>query len=1083
MTEPPALPPAPDDSSSIRRERIHQRLQHLGPGPAALFEDMCRLVDHDFQLNSRSMLIFHLLRELESSVRAVLLPDEARVPREAGAGTAHKKAVEAILAALSIEKTSPAGKAWLKAVGTLQGRAHRRNLEHPQTVDADILERVDSLEGMLDAVLDAFEAHYLASVERLEALADIPEPTTADAQRLRKDFPQNQITWERFFSRLTTPAWLGPLRSAGFFADLPPVTVDDEGNQVSYLRWPASAYLARVAEADPEQVLVIARDVPETDNPFVNLDLVEAALRMPPAKAAKLAPRAATAARRSRELINPLRYAALVAHCAENSDQTPALGLMAALIDEAQSGGRLDEWEYEQILGHYAPRLAESVGLPWLEILADLLDQASGTPEEAASRSGMDMSRTYCPTLEQDRPHPYQLREARLTAAVRDAARRLLTSSRADLHAVLAVLDTYPWLIFRRLRLHVLEHHGDLTPALVSQALSDRQLARDDALALEWLRLARARCEQLEPEHRDVLIQIVREGPHTDTWKESHRRYANEEISDTKLRHLTDTWRRERYASIRPILPSDLQNDLQRLETEYGPADSLDDIKEPFVWTPPSSVSTDELAALNTTELVARVRAFTPSADWFTGQSEGDFAVQLRSAISQQARTHSSRSALFADLDDAYLVAALGGFTDAIRRGEDLDSEALVQLAATATERSASPRTHDILRESAQLLHGMLVRPTAQPIPDLAEAIWRTLTSTLRTTDLPAAGDTDHWSDPRAQALRTMVTWARWRRTHDADFGRLFGVLDELTEPDSLAGSPIADLIVTVVGERFAQLTDLDHDWADRHAYLLTGSEPLARLAWEAYLEVSPNYRPAIELLLGAYRTAASTRTEDGTNRQEHLRIKLGSDILARYWGGLIELDGEDSIIRDYYANSSGEALKQLAWNIASDLRTGPDIPTAVIERVRLWWEWRKAMLAGAPVGPESPERRELLDIPGALVGSGRFPATWCLDQLDDLLQTTGSFGRSTHVFRYLTSIVEDHTGPVLNLLQQCLASPSMDPWLPSLREVDISTLLRTGLQAPEHTILARGIINRAAARGYQQFRSLLTAQPADPAS
>ncbi|MFE3329032.1 hypothetical protein [Streptomyces sp. NPDC059176] len=1031
------------------------------------------------------MLIFHLLRELESSVRAVLLPDEARAPRQQGTatGTGHRDGVKAILAALRIGETSPAGKAWLKAVGTLHGRAHRSNLEHPQTVDADVLERVDGLEGMLDAVLDAFEAHYLAAVERLEALAATPEPTNADARRLRSDFPQNQITWERFFSQLTTPAWLGPLRKEGFFADLPPVTVDEEGNQVSYPRWPASAYLARVAEADPEQVLAIAREVPETDNPFVNLDLVEAALRIPPAKAAKLASRAATAARGSRELINPVRYAALVAHCAENGDQAPALNLMAALIDEAQSGSRLDEWEYDQILGHYAPRLAESLGLPWLEMLADLLDRASGTPEEAARRSGLDMSRTYCPTLEQDRPHPYQLREARLTAAVRDAARHLLTSGRADLHAVLAVLGPHPWLIFRRLRLHVLEHHGDLTPELVYRTLSDRQLARDNDLALEWLRLARARCEQLEPEQRDVLVQIVREGPDTDKWKESHRRYADEEISDTRLRHLTETWHRERYAAIRPILPSDLQNDLQRLETEYGPAASLDDIEEPFFWTPPSSVSTDELAALNTTELVARVRGFTPSADRFTGQSEGDFAVQLRAAISQQARDHSSRCALFADLDDAYLVAALGGFTDAIRRGDGLDSEALVRLAATATERSASPRTHDILRESAQLLHEMLVRPTAQPVPDLAEAIWRTLTATLRTADLPAASDSDHWSDPRAQALRTMVAWARWRRTHDADFGRLFGVLDELTEPESLAGSPIAGLIVTVVGERFAQLTDLDHDWADRHAHLLTGNEPLARLAWEAYLATSPYYRPAIELLLSAYRTAASTRSEDGTDQQEHLRIKLGSGIFVRYWGGLIELDGEDSIIRDYYANSSGEALNRLAWDIASGLRAGPDIPAAVIERVRLWWEWRRKILAGAPGGPESPQRRELLEIPGTLVGSGRFPATWCIDQLDELLQTTGSFGRNPHVFRYLTSIVEDHTGPVLNLLQKCLASPSMDRWLPSQREADISTLLRAGLKNPAHAELSRSIINRAAARGYQQFRSLLSAQPSDPTS
>ncbi|MEV6203225.1 hypothetical protein AB0M64_25115 [Streptomyces sp. NPDC051771] len=483
--------------------------------------------------------------------------------------------------------------------------------------------------------------------------------------------------------------------------------------------------------------------------------------------------------------------------------------------------------------------------------------------------------------------------------------------------------------------------------------------------------------------------------------------------------------------------------------------------------------------ALNTTELIAHVHAFTPSVNRFAGQSEGDYATQLRAAIIQQALAHSPYAALFIDLDDAYFVAVLSGFAEAVRKGEALHSEALVRLAATAAARSATPRTRDILYESAQLLYAVLVHPTAQPVPALAEDIWQTLTAILHTADLPAPSD--YWGDPRAQALRTMVAWARWRRTHDANFGRPFDTLDELTGLEALTDSLAADLTVTVIGERFAQLTDLDHGWAERHIHLLTGTNPLARLAWEAYLEISPPYRPAIDLLLDAYRAAASTRSEDGTDRQEHLRIKLGSDVLGRYWGGLIELDGEDSIIRDYYANSSSEVLNRLAWNIASDVSAASDIPDAVIERVRRWWEWRKTNLTGAPAGPDSPERRELLEVPGALVSSGRFPATWCIDQLHELLKTARSFGRNSRIFRYLTTVVEDHTGPVLNLVQQCLTSPSMDPWLPSLHEADISTLLRTGLQTPEHAALSRDIINRAAARGYQQFRSLLAAQPPAP--
>jgi hypothetical protein len=54
--------------------------------------------------------------------------------------------------------------------------------------------------------------------------------------------------------------------------------------------WPQSQYLARMAAAEPEQVLGIAQLVADTRNVRVQEDLMEAALAMPPSKAAELVP-------------------------------------------------------------------------------------------------------------------------------------------------------------------------------------------------------------------------------------------------------------------------------------------------------------------------------------------------------------------------------------------------------------------------------------------------------------------------------------------------------------------------------------------------------------------------------------------------------------------------------------------------------------------------------------------------------------------------------------------------------------------------------------------------------------------------
>ena len=55
-----------------RQERIHKRLAIVGSGPAEFFYDACRLMASEQQFKSTTHLLSHLIREIESSVRAVL---------------------------------------------------------------------------------------------------------------------------------------------------------------------------------------------------------------------------------------------------------------------------------------------------------------------------------------------------------------------------------------------------------------------------------------------------------------------------------------------------------------------------------------------------------------------------------------------------------------------------------------------------------------------------------------------------------------------------------------------------------------------------------------------------------------------------------------------------------------------------------------------------------------------------------------------------------------------------------------------------------------------------------------------------
>lgn len=78
------LPSRPPPDS--RQLRIRWRLSRLaGPGPTAFYRDACSLMDDPRRFQSTTHLVAHLMREIESALRAVLVPLSAGGPPPAGA--------------------------------------------------------------------------------------------------------------------------------------------------------------------------------------------------------------------------------------------------------------------------------------------------------------------------------------------------------------------------------------------------------------------------------------------------------------------------------------------------------------------------------------------------------------------------------------------------------------------------------------------------------------------------------------------------------------------------------------------------------------------------------------------------------------------------------------------------------------------------------------------------------------------------------------------------------------------------------------------------------------------------------------
>lgn len=326
-----------------RQERIYRRLLLVGPGPAAFFRDASRLMASSRPLETTPHLVAHLLREVESALRDVLLPYDFAWPTPcihcgSRAGS-HKKEIKAILAAYGFKETEGVAEAWLRLSGWdedagLARLAHRNALGRPRLADEALRQAWEEMQTLLDVVLQKFETQFLQSFKILDELLTKTAPSAADVKRLRNNVPNNLVTSSYFFDKLQDPVWLPLLRKDGFFAQPAAPERDEEKGTIGFPPWPESRYLARMAavESAQEEVLEIALEIPATENVLVYEDLAAVSLALPPPLAARLAEKLKKGLALPHQILLPEKLGALVSHLAKGGQTAESLGLAEVLL-------------------------------------------------------------------------------------------------------------------------------------------------------------------------------------------------------------------------------------------------------------------------------------------------------------------------------------------------------------------------------------------------------------------------------------------------------------------------------------------------------------------------------------------------------------------------------------------------------------------------------------------------------------------------------------------------------------------------------------------------------------------------------
>jgi hypothetical protein len=736
--------------ASTRQERVYRGLRLIGPGPAAYYQDACRLMTMRPRLATTTHLVAHLLREVESGMRAVIglvtiAPDVTgpstpakKKPGGASQEEGHARSILAILVGLEIDPSDPIATAWLRLSGrsnpdSLHGRAHRSGLNAPRLADEAFDQWWDDVQDVLEQVLDRFETVYARVFARLEPLLALESPTKAALDELSQKLPNTGVVRQHFFERLARPEWLGGLVAAGFFRSPPPPERDDERGTISFPYWPEAGYLTAVAAAEPAAVRDVIANV-QTDNPNVQRVLIRAAILMPAQVAASLAPLVLSwtptlmayhgaedaigfarhlaeggiieeAFREMRLLLSLEATTATVKASLDAGDQVgetpgPASAAGSAPEDESSEGGAASgpirlagvPWHYHELLESLAPVLLASDAARTLATLCESLYDAIkvGRRRESAERRGDDdLGVFWMPELGD--PTSDQDQD-------QDSERRELDDDRAVLAVGirdLAIAAHDAGYLGLREILKIVRAQPWLSfRRLELHLLSKWPAEVPDLVAATLLDRATFDDSVLRTEYQILagagfpLLSPEQRAQWLGWVAELPDPERLSGLDEDDAKALIEVWQRDRVAPVSAELPPDWKRQFDRWVAEHGPPEpAIPPGPRIATWGGPRSPAREEsLGAMSVEDLAQYLRSWEPSGERRSPTAEGLSRV-LGRIIASDPERFAAQASLFAGTHAVYVRAVHSGLREALMEDRRFSWEEVLALSSTTAQR------------------------------------------------------------------------------------------------------------------------------------------------------------------------------------------------------------------------------------------------------------------------------------------------------------------------------------------------------------------------------------------------------------
>jgi hypothetical protein len=907
-----------------------------------------------------------------------------------------------------------------------------------------------------------------------------------------------------FFEHLDSPDWIIPLQGEGFFVD-PPSAVR-EGEFIRFPIWPESRYLARVANADPGQVLQAIQAIPATDNVRVYEDVADAALLMTREQIITLLPRFIEWLDSPYQLLLPDKVADLSVRLAALGSIDSAISLARKLLEliavetPAVSGfpplrhvrGRLDDWRYEGVLqkvgasvGAVDPRALFLFLIELLRTAVDLVTLASVAPN--------DTSFAWRPSIEdsdQNWDHDFR---GQLVRSLRDAALDVASMDSASRDYVLESLEAERWKVFERMALYIIRVLGDSALPAARTRLLRLESGNDPELFHEYWLLARHTFTKLSLDEQLQILSAT-ESPQSDEAPvEADRREQHQLV---RLAILT-----------RAVLPPEWQGRFDELAATHSlPEHPSFLVSHGGIRTGPNSpVEPEELLSFSDEQLLTFLSSWQPTGVWMGPSPEG-LGRALTQAVTQDPGRFADLAPRLRGHDPTYVRGVLGGFRDAAKGTVSFDWQGVLTLAIWAVQQEPAERGEatDFERDQGwssarQAVAWMLsqgLEPSLQAVPyALRTNVWEAL-QPLTLDSNPTQDFESRYGganmDPlslslntvRGAAFHALISFALWVRRHIEDVPdsaeRLSRGFDEMPEvrrvledhlDPHLDASPA---IRSVYGQAFPFLVLMDSTWARNQVESIFPNTQddveLWRSAWLGYLSTPNIYNTVVAILIDQYGTAVTRLFDQGDESHED-PAQLSHHLMAMYWRSLIDLNAPTSLLPEFWKRATGKERAEALTFVGLTFSRLTHASEEILNRLIALWEFRTAALTGST----DAEAAEELAAFGWWFASGQFPPEWALQQLTLVLQRTGQAETNHLVLERVAELAPQAPLKCIELLSLLLQPPN-DPYGVWAQNEATARTLRAAINSADGVAQQGAIdmIHWLGVRGHLQYRDLL---------